>query len=114
MEDCLFCKIVRGEIPGEIVYQDDRATAFADIAPKAPKHILVVPNKHISTLAEAGEEDEALLGHLLLVGARVARELGVTERGFRTVINTNQDAGQTVFHIHVHILGGRPMGWPPG
>lgn len=114
MTDCLFCKIVRGQLPTEIVYQDDRATAFADITPMAPEHILVVPNKHIATLAEAADEDEALLGHLLLVAARLARERGITEQGFRTVINTNEDAGQTVFHIHVHVLGGRAMEWPPG
>ncbi len=114
MDDCLFCKIVRGEVPGDIVHRDDRATAFADIVPQAPEHILVVPNRHISTLADATADDEQLLGHLLLVGTQVARERGLTGPGFRTVINTNRDAGQTVFHIHVHILGGRPMGWPPG
>ena len=114
MEDCLFCKIIRGELPNEILHEDDRATAFADINPMAPEHLLVVPNKHISSLAEADAGDEALLGHLLLVGACLARQRGLTERGFRTVINTNRDAGQTVFHVHVHILGGRSLRWPPG
>jgi histidine triad (HIT) family protein len=114
MDSCLFCKIVRGERPATLLHEDERAVAFADINPQAPTHILVIPRKHISTLADAGDEDQGLLGHLLLVGAQLAREQGLVQRGFRTVINTNADAGQTVFHIHVHIIGGRRMGWPPG
>ena len=114
MNDCLFCRIVDGQQPAEIVHQDERATAFDDINPQAPVHVLVVPNKHISTLDEASDEDRELLGHLLLVGAEIARQRGIAEQGYRTVVNTNRAAGQTVYHIHVHIIGGRPMGWPPG
>jgi histidine triad (HIT) family protein len=111
---CLFCKIVARELPAEVLFEDERALAFRDIAPQAPEHVLVIPKRHIATLADAGEEDRELLGHLLLVGARMADELGLVERGFRTVINTNAEAGQSVYHIHVHILGGRRMRWPPG
>jgi len=114
MKDCLFCKIVSGDSPAEVLYQDERAVAFADIRPQAPVHILVIPRKHLSSLDQTSAEDEALLGHLLLVGSRLAREAGIVERGFRTVINTNEDAGQTVYHLHVHIIGGRRMTWPPG
>ena len=114
MPSCLFCRIARGEAPGSIVYQDDRAVAFRDIHPQAPFHVLVVPREHIASLAEAGEGQEGLLGHLLRVGAEVARKEGALARGYRTVINTGPEAGQTVFHIHVHVLGGRPMRWPPG
>jgi len=114
MSDCLFCRIIAGEKPGQVVYQDDRAVAFRDVNPQAPVHILVVPRQHIASLAQAEQQDEGLLGHLLLVGAEVARQEGIIERGYRTVVNTGALAGQTVFHIHVHILGGRGMGWPPG
>ena len=114
MDDCLFCKMVSGAIQPDVVYETGDVLAFRDLNPQAPTHILVIPRKHISTLAAADAEDEGLLGHLLLVGARLAREQGLVERGFRTVINTNADAGQTVFHIHVHIIGGRRMRWPPG
>jgi len=111
---CIFCQIVEHQRPAELLFEDDRALAFADINPQAPEHVLVIPRRHISTLADAGPEDEGLLGHLLLVGAQIARERGLTARGFRTVINTNADAGQSVYHIHVHILGGRVLRWPPG
>lgn len=113
-QDCLFCKIVAGTIPAKLVYEDDRAVAFRDINPQAPTHALVIPRSHIASLAEASEDDESLLGHLLRVAARVAREEGHAEAGYRTVINTGPDAGQTVFHIHVHVLGGRSLTWPPG
>lgn len=113
-QDCLFCKIVAGAIPAKLVYEDDAAVAFRDINPQAPTHALVIPRAHIASLAEAVEEDEALLGHLLLVAARVAREDGLHDSGFRTVINSGADAGQEVFHIHVHVLGGRKLTWPPG
>ena len=113
-QDCIFCKIVAGEIPAKLVYEDDAAVAFRDINPQAPTHALVIPRKHIASLAVAGEADESVLGHLLRVAARVAREEGHAERGYRTVINTGSDAGQTVFHIHVHVLGGRTLTWPPG
>jgi histidine triad (HIT) family protein len=112
--DCIFCKIVAGEIPAARVYEDGRAVAFRDINPQAPTHALVIPREHVASLAEADESHEALLGHLLLVAARVAREAGHAEEGFRTVVNTGAHAGQTVFHVHVHVLGGRALTWPPG
>jgi histidine triad (HIT) family protein len=113
-QNCLFCKIVAGEVPAAKVFEDERAVVFRDINPQAPTHALVIPRKHVASLGEAGGDDEALLGHLLLVAARVAREAGHAEGGYRTVINTNADAGQTVFHLHVHVLGGRRLTWPPG
>jgi len=113
-QTCIFCKIAAGEIPAGKVYEDERAVAFSDINPQAPTHALVIPRAHIASLNEAEESDAALLGHLLLVAARVAREAGHADSGFRTVINTNADAGQTVFHVHVHVLGGRRLTWPPG
>jgi histidine triad (HIT) family protein len=113
-EDCIFCKIVAGEIPAKVVYEDDRAIAFRDINPQAPTHALVIPRAHIPSLAEADEGEEALLGHLLRVAARVAAADGHADAGYRTVINNGAGAGQTVFHIHVHVLGGRRLTWPPG
>jgi histidine triad (HIT) family protein len=113
-QNCIFCKIVAGEIPAAKIFEDDRAVVFRDINPQAPTHALVIPRAHVASLGEAGGGDEALLGHLLLVAARVAREAGHAEGGYRTVINTGPDAGQTVFHIHVHVLGGRRLTWPPG
>ncbi|HEX6186016.1 MAG TPA: histidine triad nucleotide-binding protein [Pyrinomonadaceae bacterium] len=113
-ENCIFCKIVAGEIPAAKVFEDERALAFSDINPQAPTHALVIPRAHIASLNEAEESDAALLGHLLLVAARVAREAGHADGGFRTVINTGAGAGQTVFHVHVHVLGGRRLTWPPG
>ncbi|MFN0085721.1 MAG: histidine triad nucleotide-binding protein [Blastocatellia bacterium] len=112
--NCLFCRIIAGEIPATKVYEDERALAFRDINPQAPTHILIIPNKHIESLSEASDEDEATLGHMQRVAAKLARDEGLTGRGYRTVVNTGTDAGQTVFHIHVHLLGGRMMGWPPG
>ena len=112
--DCIFCKIVAGEIPAGKVYEDERAVAFRDINPQAPTHALVIPREHIASLKDADESHEALLGHLLLVAARVAREAGHAESGFRTVINNGAGAGQSVFHVHVHVLGGRALTWPPG
>ena len=106
--------MVRGEIQPAKVFEDEHALAFMDIHPQAPMHFLVIPKKHVAHLSDAQPEDEALLGHLLLVGARLAREQGLVERGYRTVINTNAEAGQTVFHLHLHIIGGRVMDWPPG
>jgi histidine triad (HIT) family protein len=113
MSDCLFCKIAGGEIPSEMAYLDDDVIAFHDISPQAPTHILVVPRKHISALDDAAEEDAALLGKILLVIKKLAREQGI-EGGYRVVNNCGAPAGQSVFHIHFHLLGGRPMGWPPG
>ena len=112
--DCLFCKIIGDEIPSARVYEDDVCIAFNDISPQAPKHILIVPRTHVDSLDTAGESDKATLGHLLLAAGEIARQSGIAEDGYRVVINTNADGGQTVFHLHVHLLGGRPFVFPPG
>ena len=112
-QDTLFSKIIRREIPADIVYEDDMALAFRDINPQAPVHILVIPKKPIPKLADALPEDHALMGHLLLTAKRIAEEEGL-QNGYRVVINNGAEAGQTVFHLHLHILGGRQMQWPPG
>lgn len=112
MGDTIFGRIARGEIPAEIVFEDDRCVAFRDIAPQAPTHLLVIPRQPIERLSRAEAEHEALLGHLLVVAARVAREAGLAD--FRLVVNDGAGAGQTVFHLHVHVLGGRALAWPPG
>jgi histidine triad (HIT) family protein len=114
MADCLFCRIVKREIPASIVYEDDRLLAFNDINPQAPTHVLVIPKRHIESLNELSREDDALVGEVVRRAAAIAAERGVAAGGFRTVFNTNRDAGQTVFHIHLHLLGGRSLGWPPG
>jgi len=113
MSDCLFCKIAGGEIPSKKVYEDDEFFAFHDIDPQAPTHVLVIPKRHVVSLDEVEEGDEALLGRLLLLCQRLARELGIAS-GYRVVNNCGAPAGQSVFHVHFHLLGGRPMGWPPG
>ncbi|MFN9619430.1 MAG: histidine triad nucleotide-binding protein [Synechococcaceae cyanobacterium] len=110
--DTIFGRILRGEIPCDAVYSDDRCLAFRDVAPQAPVHLLVIPREPLVNLSDAGPEHGALLGHLLLVAARVARQEGL--EAWRTVINSGEGAGQTVFHLHVHVLGGRPLAWPPG
>jgi histidine triad (HIT) family protein len=110
--NCLFCKIINGQIPGDFVHQDDRCMVIRDINPQAPTHLLVIPREHIESLSEAEAQHNALLGQLLLTGAKVAREAG--NKDFRTVINNGAGAGQSVFHIHVHVLGGRRLTWPPG
>ena len=112
--DCLFCKIIDGEIPSDLIHQDERCVAIRDTNPQAPTHVLVLPREHMESLDEASVRDEALLGHLLRVAARIAHAEGHGESGYRTVINTGAGAGQSVFHLHVHVLGGRPMNWPPG
>ncbi|BDG03726.1 histidine triad nucleotide-binding protein [Anaeromyxobacter oryzae] len=114
MSDCLFCKIVKGEIPAKKVHEDADTVAFQDINPQAPTHLLVVPRKHIPTMNDIGEADEALVGKLFRVGARLAEERGIAAPGWRAVMNANRLAGQTVFHLHLHVLGGRAMTWPPG
>ena len=114
MTDCLFCRIVSREIPASIVYEDDRVVAFTDINPQAPTHILVVPKRHIASLNDLTPGDDQLVGELNRRAAAIAQERGIDARGYRTVFNTNRDAGQTVFHIHLHLLGGRSMQWPPG
>lgn len=113
-EDCLFCKIAAGEISSEFVYEDETAVAFNDIHPQAPTHILVIPREHIESLDRAGGDEQKILGHLLLTAARIAREKGFATDGYRVVINTNGMGGQTVFHLHVHLLGGRQFIFPPG
>ena len=111
---CLFCRIIAGEIPADFVQRDDRSVVIRDINPQAPTHLLVIPSEHIESLDEASQRDEALLGYLLRVAARVANAAGLAEEGYRTVINNGAGAGQSVFHLHVHVLGGRAMTWPPG
>lgn len=114
MSDCIFCKIVEGAIPSAEVYRDDRLYAFNDITPQAPLHVLIVPTRHIATLNDLSAHDEGLVGEMVRRAAAIAREHGYAERGYRTVFNCQSEAGQSVFHIHLHLLAGRPMGWPPG
>ena len=114
MADCLFCKIVAGEIPAKIAKRTEDAVAFHDIDPRAPTHVLVIPTRHVAAVRDAGPGGEALLGRLLAFSAEVAGELGLDARGYRIVTNTGPDAGQSVDHLHFHILGGRKLTWPPG
>lgn len=114
MEDCLFCKIADGRIPGKIVYQDQDVVAFADINPQAPQHVLFIPRQHIADMAQLSTQDGDLLSKIFTAAASVARDLGLEERGYRFVTNVGPDAGQSVFHLHFHLLGGRKLGWPPG
>jgi len=113
-QDCIFCQVVAGEISADVIYQDERAVAFRDINPQAPVHSLVIPREHMDSLDDAAGRDEGVLGHLLRVAARVANSEGLSESGYRTVINTGAGAGQSVFHLHLHVIGGRPLKWPPG
>jgi len=113
-ENCLFCRMVSGAIRPDIVYEDTDVLAFRDINPQAPLHALVIPRRHIATLNDVTDEDGGMLGKMLLAGTRVARQAGVAENGYRIVMNCNADGGQSVFHIHLHVLGGRAMKWPPG
>ncbi len=112
--DCLFCRIASKKVPAKIIYEDEACVAFEDIAPQAPVHFLVIPKKHIATTLELKDGDEALVGHLCRVAGRLAEEKNIAGRGFRLVMNTNAEAGQSVYHIHLHVLGGRHMHWPPG
>jgi len=112
--DCLFCKIAAGEIPAKIVYRDDTVIAFEDINPQAPHHVLIVPQKHIATLNDLHDEDSELTGSMVQAGAKLAKQLNIAKDGYRLVFNTNAGAGQSVFHIHLHLLGGRQLNWPPG
>lgn len=114
MENCLFCGIIGGKIKGDIVYQDETIVAFKDVNPKAPVHILIVPRKHIGTLLALESGDESAIGHVFRVAAILAEQEGIAKRGFRVVVNCGADAGQTVLHLHFHLLGGRRLGWPPG
>ncbi len=112
--DCLFCKIAAGEIPSNIVYQDDTVVAFRDINPQAPQHILLIPRRHIESMANLTSEDGPILASIYTTASRLARELGIEQSGYRFLTNVGLDAGQSVFHLHFHLLGGRPLGWPPG
>ncbi|MFW5452927.1 histidine triad nucleotide-binding protein [Thioalkalivibrio sulfidiphilus] len=114
MTTCIFCKIANGDIPAEIVYEDDQVLAFRDLNPQAPLHVLVIPRKHIATINDLTPEDEALVGRMYLAARQVAGEAGLATRGYRTVMNCNSEAGQSVYHLHLHVLGGRSMQWPPG
>ncbi len=111
---CLFCKIINQDIPATIVYEDDSIIAFEDVNPQAPVHVLVIPRKHISTSLEITDDDNELIGRMHQVASKIAKDRKVAEKGFRLVMNCNRDAGQTVFHIHLHLIAGRPMNWPPG
>ncbi|MBI3803939.1 MAG: histidine triad nucleotide-binding protein [Nitrospirae bacterium] len=112
--DCLFCKIVEKKIPCKLVYEDEKVIAFEDINPQAPVHLLLIPRKHLSGLLDLTSDQRMEVAHLFSVVPQLAQEKGIAEQGFRTVINSGRDAGQTVFHLHIHLLGGRPMRWPPG
>jgi histidine triad (HIT) family protein len=114
MADCLFCKIIKHEIPASIVYEDDRVVAFNDINPQGSTHVLVVPTRHIATLNDLTPDDDDIVGEVVRRAAAIAAERGIAAGGYRTVFNTNRDAGQTVFHIHLHLIGGRSLAWPPG
>lgn len=111
---CLFCRIVAGELPAKKIFEDDTLVAFHDIHPQAPVHVLIVPRRHIPTLNDLTPDDDALTGAMLRRAAAIAHDLGIAQRGYRTVFNCNREAGQSVFHIHLHLLGGRALGWPPG
>lgn len=113
MADTIFARIIRGEVPARIVHDDDRCLAFHDVAPQAPVHVLVIPKQPLASLAEATATDADLLGHLVVVATQLARTLGL-DNGYRLVVNCGRDGGQSVDHLHVHLLGGRPLGWPPG
>ena len=114
MSDCIFCKIISGDIPAEKVFENDHVIGFRDLNPQAPTHVLVIPKKHISTINDLQEEDKALVGEMYLAAKQIAADEGLSDDGYRTVMNCNEQAGQTVFHIHLHLLGGRRMQWPPG
>lgn len=114
MNDCIFCKIAAGAIPSKKAYEDDRVLAFHDISPQAPVHVLVIPKKHLTSMMNLTPEDDMLLGHMFRTAQKLAEELGVAQEGFRLVFNTGVNGGQTVPHLHMHLLGGRELGWPPG
>ncbi len=114
MADCLFCRIATGQIPASIVYQDDRLMAFQDLNPQAPLHVLIIPRRHIATLNDLTAGDDSLVGEMIRRAAAIAQEHGHADRGYRTLFNCNREAGQSVFHVHLHLLAGRSMAWPPG
>ncbi len=114
MTNCIFCDMIEGKLKADVVYESENVFAFKDIMPKAPVHILIIPKKHIPTLNDIKVEDKLVIGEILLVAQEIAKKFGLSEKGYRTVFNCNQDAGQAVFHIHLHLLGGRRLLWPPG
>ncbi|HEY3382712.1 MAG TPA: histidine triad nucleotide-binding protein [Vicinamibacterales bacterium] len=114
MASCLFCRLIDHEVPATILYEDDRLVVIQDINPQAPLHVLVIPRQHVATLNDLTPAEDGLVGEMLRRAAAVARERGVADRGYRTVFNCNREAGQSVFHIHLHVIGGRPLAWPPG
>jgi histidine triad (HIT) family protein len=114
MSECLFCRVISGEVPGNVVYRDQQLTAFRDINPLAPTHVLIVPNEHLSSTYEMGEQHVPLMGRIVHVAAELARQEGLQAGGYRLIVNTGPDAGQSVGHFHLHLLGGRRLGWPPG
>lgn len=114
MSDCLFCKMVSGEIKADVVFETDRILAFRDISPQAPTHILVIPKKHIATLNDLDDDSAPLVADMYLAAKQIAEQDGIAQKGYRTLINCNRDAGQSVFHVHLHLMGGRLMNWPPG
>ena len=113
-DDCLFCKILAGDIPADIIFESDDVIAFRDINPHAPSHALIIPRRHVATINDLEDGDEALVGILFLAAKKIAADEGIADAGYRVVMNCNEAAGQTVFHLHLHILGGRRLGWPPG
>ncbi len=114
MADCIFCRIISGDVPADMIHKDEMVTAFRDVNPQAPTHVLIVPNKHIASLNDLTGEDKALVGHIVQTAVQIASSEGLAERGFRVVANCGPEAGQSVDHIHFHLLGGRALGWPPG
>lgn len=114
VDDCIFCKIVKGDIPSTKVYEDDKVYCFKDISPEAPVHVLIIPKEHISNLNEINEENSKVISHIFIVTKKIVKELGISESGYRVISNCGEDGGQTVKHIHFHILGGRNLQWPPG
>lgn len=114
MSGCLFCRIISREIPGKIVFEDEHSLSFEDVNPKAPVHLLIIPKQHIDQLAHLSPDNQEIMGRLFLIANRLAREKGIAKTGYRTVINNGEEAGQTVFHLHLHLLGGREFAWPPG
>lgn len=114
MDDCLFCKVAAKQIPAKVIFEDDKVIAFHDINPQAPLHLLIIPKRHIGKINDLREEHASLIGHMILSAQRLAQSEGIADKGYRLVMNCNDDGGQTVFHIHLHMLGGRAMHWPPG
>ena len=114
MTDCLFCRVIAGELPASVVYENEKLVAIADVHPQAPLHVLLIPRRHVATLNDLVEADDALVGEMVRRAAAIAKERGTAERGYRTLFNCNREAGQSIYHVHLHLLAGRPLRWPPG